>query len=632
MVGIAVFNTTIVEDDVDASGAPNNLFTPALTRQLLKCCVNYSESGVRVQGGARNVARVSREIARILPAGFPPFTDSEPQVVAKVQRAIKPEAIALGAFGAIVALAALLIASQVVGRQLRLETDERAVLRALGAGPVQTWGDGLIGVVGAVALGAALAVVVALALSPLAPLGPVRAVYPDKGVHADWTVLGLGALVLVLGLSLVACVTALRTAPQRLERRARLHSDRPSRVVRVAGSMGVPAPVLTGARFALESGTGSEAVPVRSAMFGTGLAVVAVIATLIFGASLDSLVSHPALYGWNWDAALVSSGGDIPEHQVVTLLDRDHAVARWSPIFTADMTVDGHTVPVLGESPGQDAVQPPVLSGHGLAGNDQVVLGAVTLAQLHVHVGSWVTVHFASAASRLRVVGTATMPTLGSNGGQHLEMGTGALLPTRLIPPVDRNPFDDPLPGPNTVLIRFRPGVDDATAMRGLDGIGRATTNTANFGVAAVKVLRPAEIVNYRSLGAIPAYLGAALAAGSVVALALTLVASVRRRRRDLALLKTLGFTRRQLAATVAWHSTIAVTVGTVVGVPLGIVLGRWLWDLFARDIHVVPDPSIPALSVVLVAVGGLVLANVVAAVPGRVAARTRTAVLLRSE
>jgi ABC-type lipoprotein release transport system permease subunit len=396
--------------------------------------------------------------------------------------------------------------------------------------------------------------------------------------------------------------------------------------------MGVPAPVLTGARFALESGTGAEAVPVRSAMLGTCLAVVAVIATLIFGASLDSLVSHPTLYGWNWDAALVSSGGDIPEHQVTTLLDRDRAVAQWSPIYTADMSVDGQSVPVLGESPAQAAVQPPVLSGHGLAGSNQVVLGAVTLAQLHVHLGSWVTVRFAGTATPLRVVGTATMPTLGSNGGPHLEMGTGALLPTRLIPSIDRNPFDDPLPGPNAVLLRLRPGVDNATAMRGLGAIAAATSNTANFGVAVTKVLRPAEIVNYRSLGAIPAFLGAGLAIGSVVALALTLVASVRRRRRDLALLKTLGFTRRQLAATVAWHSTIAVAVGTVVGVPLGIVLGRWLWDLFARDIHAVPAPSVPALSVALVAVAGLVLANVVAAVPARVAARTRTAVLLRSE
>ena len=81
-------------------------------------------------------------------------------------------------------------------------------------------------------------------------------------------------------------------------------------------------------------------------------------------------------------------------------------------------------------------------------------------------------------------------------------------------------------------------------------------------------VQRPAEIVNYRTMGNTPALLGAALAAGAVVALGLTLLASVRRRRRELALLKTLGFTRRQLAATVAWQASVAVAIGVLVGVP----------------------------------------------------------------
>jgi ABC-type lipoprotein release transport system permease subunit len=147
-----------------------------------------------------------------------------------------------------------------------------------------------------------------------------------------------------------------------------------------------------------------------------------------------------------------------------------------------------------------------------------------------------------------------------------------------------------------------------------------------------VGVLRPAEIADYRSIGTIPAILGTALAAGAVVALGLTLVASVRRRRRDLALLKTLGFTQLQLAATVAWQSTVAVGIGTVVGVPVGIVVGRTLWDLFAHNIHAVPAPSVPVLSIVLIALSAIVLANIVAAIPGRIAARTPTALILRAE
>jgi hypothetical protein len=96
--------------------------------------------------------------------------------------------------------------------------------------------------------------------------------------------------------------------------------------------------------------------------------------------------------------------------------------------------------------------------------------------------------------------------------------------------------------------------------------------------------------------------------------------------------LRILGFTRRQLAVTVAWQATIAIGIGTVVGIPLGIVVGRSLWDLFAHEISVVPSPSVPVTTVTLIALGAVLLGNVVAALPERMAARTSTALLLRAE
>ena len=76
----------------------------------------------------------------------------------------------------------------------------------------------------------------------------------------------------------------------------------------------------------------------------------------------------------------------------------------------------------------------------------------------------------------------------------------------------------------------------------------------------------------------------------------------------------------------------MAAFVGIVIGIPLGIVAGRWLWTLFARQIYAVPYPTVSVLSIVLVAVGTVVLANVVAAVPARTAARTSIALVLHSE
>ncbi len=621
VVGKAIFSDELVQDAVDTGRDGGALFTPALTRRLVRCCASFTESAIRLDGGASEVAATEARIEQLLPRGFPVEFYVTSLTEAKAERAIEPASIALGVFGGIAALAALLIAGQVIGRQLRLDAGELDTLRALGAGPAATVSDGLPGVLGAVVAGSLLAVAVAVALSPLAPLGSVRAVYPYPGIAFDWTVLGAGVLVLIGVLSAVAVALAYRRAPHRAApRRQRARAER-SAVVRAASASGLPPTAVEGIRLALDPGTGRNAVPVRSAILGTALAMIVMIATITFGASLDTLVSHPALYGWNWTYALSSGNATyISRSRAAALLDHDPAVAAWTGVYYGTFKIDGLTVPVIGASP--DApVGPPVLSGHALQAAGQVVLGAATLAQLHARVGGYVTVQYGAVRrARLRIVGTATLPSLGIDSTLHTEMGTGAVLPYQLIPGAASSQ-------PDEILVTLRPGANLAAARRALQRLVPAFN-----GGQVIPVQRPAEIVNYRSMGTTPVLLGAALAAGAVTALGLTLMASVRRRRRDLALLKTLGFTRRQLATAVAWQSSIAVAAGIVVGVPVGIALGRFLWDLFARQISVVPEPTVPGWPVILIAVGALVLANIVAAVPGRVAGRTPTALLLRAE
>jgi predicted lysophospholipase L1 biosynthesis ABC-type transport system permease subunit len=77
---------------------------------------------------------------------------------------------------------------------------------------------------------------------------------------------------------------------------------------------------------------------------------------------------------------------------------------------------------------------------------------------------------------------------------------------------------------------------------------------------------------------------------------------------------------------------TVTAVIGVVIGVPAGVTLGRQLWDLFARAIYAVPEPTVPAWPVLLIVLGTLVLANIAAAIPGRIAARTPAAGLLRAQ
>jgi ABC-type antimicrobial peptide transport system permease subunit len=195
------------------------------------------------------------------------------------------------------------------------------------------------------------------------------------------------------------------------------------------------------------------------------------------------------------------------------------------------------------------------------------------------------------------------------------------------------------LDGHSVEFVRLRSDAPATAALASLKRIAQigqreidATPDGGGNEVAVQSVDYPAEIENYRTIGIIPDLLALALALGAVVALGLTLIASVNRRRRDLALLRTLGFKSRQLLSAVAWQASVAGAVGVVFGIPLGILVGRWLWTLFARDIYAVPHPTVPFVALVIVALSALVLANIVAALPGRSAARTSAGQILRGE
>lgn len=648
VVGLVLFHDALVEDDVDRLPTAV-VFPPAVTASLPRDWAvggpSFTYYGVKVQPGA-DIEQVEDAINALTPADSGFDFHLTALATAKAERAVMPESIALAVFGLIAGAAALLIALQVISRTVQRADIDRGVLRAIGAAPWATAVEGLLGLVIAIAVGAVLAVVVAIALSPLAPIGPARAVYPHRGIDADWTVLGAGLALLVVLLSAGAVFATVRRSPHRLARLA--SSSRSSRIVRATAAAGLPPSATIGTRFALEPGRGATAVPVRSAVLGSILTVVMVVATLTFSTSLRSLVSHPSLYGWNWD--YVISGNPWVPSQARDMVASDHAVLESTSLNVSHAVVDGQEVPVLLGEPGASPA-PPVLSGHGLQADDEIVLGVLTLQQIHAHVGDTVGVVAGGEADvapkRYHVVGTAVMPAVGQPiaSQNHPSMGIGALLPFSALPAdvlqaIQTGP-DPSLSGPGMTLVRMRPGTSDVDGLADMHRIAAATNasiaglpNGEGTGddISVQTVQHPAEIVNYRNLGTTPSVLDAGLAAGALIALGLTLTSSVRRRRRDLALLRAFGSSGAQLRTTIAWQASVVAIIGSVVGIPLGIAAGRWLWTTFARSIYVVPHPTTEIGPIILVAIAALVLANIVAAAPGRVAAHTPAAQLLRSE
>jgi ABC-type lipoprotein release transport system permease subunit len=129
-----------------------------------------------------------------------------------------------------------------------------------------------------------------------------------------------------------------------------------------------------------------------------------------------------------------------------------------------------------------------------------------------------------------------------------------------------------------------------------------------------------------------PLVLGAVLALLAVGTLTHVLVIGVRRRRRDLAVLATLGLLRAQLLRVVSWQATALAAAALLVGLPLGLLAGRWAWLVFASSTGVGSQADVPIALVLAVIPVTLILANFIAAGPGWSATRIRPALILRSE
>ena len=136
----------------------------------------------------------------------------------------------------------------------------------------------------------------------------------------------------------------------------------------------------------------------------------------------------------------------------------------------------------------------------------------------------------------------------------------------------------------------------------------------------------PGESVNFPLLFAV------ALSVFGAATMVHLLLVSVARRRTEAGLLKALGFVRRQVAAAVCWQATAVALVGIAVGAPIGIATGRVLWRVFATNFGVVPVEVVQPLLLAALVTGVLAAANVVAAVPALLAARSHPAELLRTE
>ncbi len=372
-----------------------------------------------------------------------------------------------------------------------------------------------------------------------------------------------------------------------------------------------------------QPGRGRTAVPVRSAIFGATLGVAALTASLVFAASLGHLLDTPRLSGFTWDAFV---SVDSQQAKAAAALRADPKIAGYTRGGFINVRIGQVRLMtlVLG---GSGPARPVITAGVPPAAGDEVALGASTMRDVHTAIGRTVDLVLDQAEghpkpARMRVVGTVIVPP---SPFQATQLGEGAALAppgfARIDPGAARQPGGPPF------LVRFAPGVSrDA----GLAAVAKDITGLPNPFAAAAD--RPANVVSLASIAGLPVALSGLLALIAAGTLAHMLASSTRRRRRDLAILKTLGFVRRQVRHAIAWQATTIAAIALLIGLPAGIAGGRWAWRVFAGQLGVLPEPAVPLTTILIAIPAALALANLIAAAPARAAARTQSATILRTE
>jgi ABC-type lipoprotein release transport system permease subunit len=589
----------------DVDGGQMHL-TPAFFRAYGKRRIGafIEELVIRLRHGQADLPAFKQALGQL--AGKRPFLLFEPSAGhPKIQHSIDLEARALWLVAVLAALGAIVIVGTALLRLTSDEAREDGILRALGADAGhQLWYAAARAVV--IAVPAALvAVLVAYLCSAPAPIGWAHELDPRTGLSFDPVVIGAGAatvLVVLVFFGILGGIRALLTGDARRRPSPPRRADSPAiRFVRGHGSPAFGA----GVRMALGSRAGRGATGTLAAAI---LAVAVTVTAFTFASSFHHLTGTPRLYGQTWDYE--TFGGPAQPKKIVDALTHTRGVTAVAAGADDTLAINGVDTGVRAWDNLKGSIAPTITKGRQPVAPTEVALAVKTLDAAHARVGDYVTVRGRGVVRRMHVVGQGVLPASKFN-----KLGFGGTMTFTALKRLD----DGAVKGLYLMDISDGPGA-------------HAAEKRLDFFFDGNVVVRPDEVGDFGRIDSMPSYIALLAAIAATAALAHALITTVRRSRRDLAVLKTLGFTRSQVAATVAWQASSIVAIALIAGVPLGLGAGRFAWRLFANDLGVAPEVVAPVLPVVLLVPIALIVANAVAALPGWFAARVQPAPVLRTE
>ena len=362
----------------------------------------------------------------------------------------------------------------------------------------------------------------------------------------------------------------------------------------------------------------------RSAFVGAVFAIAGLTAVSIFATSLNRLATTPQMYGATFDFKVPT--------QDPSCANQDHGIAKLAGISSLaaicyeNVQLDNHSTTGWGELSLVGATHPEIVSGRAAATSTEVAVGAATLHAVHKQIGDTVEGSTPNGHATYRIVGTVVFPALGdaqplADGAWFTQSGFDTLLGSSGDP--KNSNFSRYLVG------SFAPNADRGVLEARISQLDFDPSSGEPSVVTGPR--QPVEISRLRQTNWFPGVIAALLALLALAAVGHALVTGTHRRRHELAMLKTLGFERRQVRYAIAWEATALAVGSLVVGIPLGLVAGIAIWRAVANGLGVVPTATLPLLVGALIPIVVLAV-NAIAWLPARAAAAMRPAAALRSE
>ncbi|MDQ1508170.1 MAG: putative transport system permease protein [Actinomycetota bacterium] len=615
VVGIGELPEELLQRDSERE--PRVFLTPAF-RQRFPLSDFYLNEWVRLRHGHADLAALRQAVIRVNRAapeiGMPVSPTGD--LLAKVNRANDPLVQGLWILAVLAAVVGILLAAQSLGRSFSARANDHAQLRAIGATRTQRFMAEITTLAVVALLAAVLAVVIGWLLSPLGPIGVARDAEPHPGFVFDLGLSAAAIAAIFVG-TVVAALAAILGVAFTRELPGNVATDkrtRRSRVSDLIGRSGLGPSASIGTRLALQPGRGATATPVRSVLTSLTLVVAAVTATFAFGANLQRWTQTPRLYGWNWDAAIGSNFGGIPPEFEQPLAHYQNVVQAGG-LTVGTLTVGRVSISAIGVDPVRGSVAPIVDAGRLPHNAHEVALGAKTMRKLHTRIGSTITGTVADVSVHLNVVGRTTFPKFGNERGGGTGLGTGALSTTGLFRMQNPDAAGEHF---NYMLLRFAPGTATKSeqklrAFLATQGCPDPTCLITDKSPS----IRPDEIDGYRSARGLPLAVGVVLVLLLVATLTHVLVSTMRRRAADLAILRAIGSSSRNLVATLRWQALVLTASAILIGIPLGLIASRLAWRAFSSQVGIAPGTVTPLAIPALAAIGLLVLAWLLATLAG---------------